>query len=95
MLREFYSLGVDALSEASTVAGVSRRIVFKYAQKKNIVFPQIQERDADLHYLIRGSICGGISLISKRYCEEGITYLTPEEKTMTSRIHCKQHIAVI
>ena len=89
LCREFYTLGVDALSEACTVAGVSRRIVFKYAQKKNIVFPQIQARDADLYYLIRRSICGGISLISKRLCEEGKTYLTPEKKTLTSRIHCK------
>ena len=89
LCREFFTLGVDALSEACTVAGVSRRIVFKYAQKKNIVFPQIQSRDADLYYLIRASICGGISVISKRLCEEGKTYLTPEKKTLTSRIHCK------
>lgn len=85
--EEFFNQGVDVCTESCTVAGVSRRVVFKYAQKQNIVFPQIPRSDADLHYLIKSSICGGISVISKRLAEKDVTYLTPEQLEKTCFIN--------
>ena len=89
MISEYFQQGVDVCMDACTIAGVARKVVFKFAQKKNTAFPQISAKNADLHYLIRNSICGGIALISTRYAEEGVTHLTPEKKAITSRIHSK------
>ena len=86
MIREFFSHKVDMFMETCTVAGIARKILFRYAKENHTHFPLIAQRDADLHYLIRGSITGGVSSIYTRKCIKGETYLTPEKKHLSNNI---------
>ena len=87
MQDEFFTHGIDMLMEACTVAGIARSILFKYAQRSNTLFPLMGPRDADLHYMIKESICGGVSAIYTRMCIKGETFISPEKSHITQAIN--------
>ena len=86
LLEQYSEHKVDVFMETCTVAGIARKILFNYAKKQNTQFPLIAPHDADLHYLIRGSITGGVSCIYTRKAIKGETYLTPEKLHKTNLI---------
>lgn len=70
---QFYrGLGIDMFKSAVSIPGLTERYVF---HKISSEFTLLGEDDKDLHETYRRSLCGGPSLISKRYHERGVTFI--------------------
>mgnify|MGYP006375582401 FL=1 len=82
---DFYStLGVDIFKQAISVPGVTLRYLFK-SIPRDTYFSLFNEKQKDVHQLLRDNLTGGPSIIFHRYHEKNQTFVrnNPEKKVQS------------
>ena len=82
---DFYQQrGVDMFKQGISVPGLTMLYLFNDLPEKTY-FTIFNEKNKDLHDLVKDNICGGPSIIFHRYHEKGITMLRLNEYGKASR----------
>ena len=87
LLSTFRGLKLDTLKNAISLAGLSRILMYRYAEEEECVFPLFSKRDRDLASCVRSQIAAGPSIIFTRYQEKGVTKVSEESDEICQSIH--------
>ena len=78
---EFYrTLGIDMAKDAVGTPGIAMRFLFS-SMKQGDFFSLVNEREKDMHQMMRDQIVGGASLVFTRYHEKDVTKIRYTENT--------------
>jgi len=74
-MAHFYhhKMQIDCFKQAVTCPGLSLRVLFDSVDDKMASIFTFNERDKDLHSLVKGKMDGGPSIIFTRYMEKGVS----------------------
>ena len=78
MQREYFIQGLDLWKISISCPGLSRIMLMKHAQDKNILFPMIHPADEDMFWLFKAATVGGPSIVFTRKSQVGETLLYPD-----------------
>ena len=70
--------GIDMFKQGISVSGLNLLYLFNDLPKKTY-FKVFNEKNKDLHHLVKDHVVGGASLIFHRYHEKGVTKLRQNE----------------
>ena len=59
LMTTLNELGMDPYRQAVSISGVSRLLIFKYAQEKDCVFPSFSPKHKQYNYLLKTQLCAG------------------------------------